>query len=84
MLALVSVDQDDPAKPDQTLRSEIFRQLPRERIEHAVATIGELARPPENQQALEIVDGQGAKPGQTAADPSCRSRSCGAVREGAR
>ena len=41
----------DPARPDQTLRSEIFRNWPRERIEHAVATVGELARPPENQQA---------------------------------
>src|SRR5713101_7374223 len=45
----------DPAKPEHTLRSEIFRQLPRERIEHAVATIGELARPPENQQAPEAL-----------------------------
>src|SRR6266849_9291244 len=45
----------DPARPEQTLRSEIFRNWPRERIEHAVATVGELARPPENEQAPEAL-----------------------------
>ncbi|HEY8801889.1 MAG TPA: DUF4158 domain-containing protein, partial [Candidatus Dormibacteraeota bacterium] len=45
----------DLARPDRTLRSEIFGQWPRERIEHAIATIGELARPPENQQAPEAL-----------------------------
>jgi len=45
----------DLAKPDQTLRNEIFTHLPRERIERAVATVAELARPPENQQAPEAL-----------------------------
>jgi hypothetical protein len=45
----------DLAMPDQTLRSEIFRRLPRLRIEHAVATIGELAWSPENQRAPEAL-----------------------------
>ena len=45
----------DLARPEQTLRSEIFRNWPRERIEHAVATVGELARPPENKQAPEAL-----------------------------
>lgn len=45
----------DPAKPDRHLRTEIFRHWPRERIEHAVATVGELARPPENQYAPEAL-----------------------------
>jgi len=45
----------DPAKPDRNLRTEIFRHWPRERIEYAVTTVGELARPPENQQAPEAL-----------------------------
>ena len=45
----------DSAKPEQNLRSEIFRQFTREQVEHAVATVGELARPPENKQAPEAL-----------------------------
>src|SRR6266851_4075976 len=45
----------DPAKPEHTLRSEIFKQFTREQVEHAIATIAELARPPENQQAPEAL-----------------------------
>ena len=33
----------DSAKPEHDLRSEIFRQFTREQVEHAVATVGELA-----------------------------------------
>ncbi len=45
----------DLVKPDQASRSEIFNQLLRERIEHAVATVSELARPPKNKQAPEAL-----------------------------
>jgi hypothetical protein len=33
----------DPATPDHTLRSETFARVSRQRIEHAVATVGALA-----------------------------------------
>jgi hypothetical protein len=45
----------DSAKPEHDLRSEIIRQFTREQVEHAVTTIGELARPPENKQAPEAL-----------------------------
>jgi len=45
----------DSAKPEHNLRREIFRQFTREQVEHAVATVGELARPPENKQAPEAL-----------------------------
>jgi hypothetical protein len=45
----------DPTRPDQTLRSEIFKHVSRERIEAAVAIVSDLARPPENRQAPEAM-----------------------------
>jgi hypothetical protein len=42
-------------KPKRNLRREIFRQFSREQLEHAVTTVGELARPPENKQAPEAL-----------------------------
>ncbi len=47
-ISLVVLDQ---AKSDHTVRNEIFARWSRERIEQAVATVGALARPPENNQA---------------------------------
>jgi hypothetical protein len=51
-MGLVVLDQ---TKSDHTVRSEIFGRWPVERIEQAVATIGALARPPENSQAPEAL-----------------------------
>jgi hypothetical protein len=45
----------DEAKSDRTLRHDILARWPRERIEQAVATVGALARPPENNQAPEAL-----------------------------
>ncbi len=45
----------DSAKPEHSLRSEIFKLFTPEQVEHAVATVGELARPPENKQAPEAL-----------------------------
>jgi hypothetical protein len=45
----------DRTRPDQLVRPDIFQRVPPERIEQAIATIGELARPPENEQAPEAV-----------------------------
>ena len=45
----------DQTKSDRTVRQEIFARWPPERIEQAVATVGELARPPENSQAPEAL-----------------------------
>ena len=36
----------DPSKPDRLVRPDIFQRVPPDRIEQAIATIGELARPP--------------------------------------
>jgi hypothetical protein len=51
-LSLVVLDQ---TRADHTLRTEIFARWPRERIEQAAATVGALARPPENSQAPEAL-----------------------------
>jgi hypothetical protein len=51
-LGLVVLDQ---TKSDHSMRNEIFARWPRERIEQAVATVGALARPPENNQAPEAL-----------------------------
>jgi hypothetical protein len=51
-IGLVVLDQ---ATSEHTVRSEIFARWPRERIEQAVATVGALARPPENNQAPEAL-----------------------------
>jgi hypothetical protein len=51
-LSLVVLDQD---RSDHTVRQEIFACWSRERIEQAVATVGALARPPENTQAPEAL-----------------------------
>jgi len=45
----------ESAKPKHNLRREIFKQFSREQLEHAVTTVGELARPPENKQAPEAL-----------------------------
>jgi hypothetical protein len=45
----------DHATSDHTMRREIFARWSRERIAHAVATVGALARPPENDQAPEAL-----------------------------
>lgn len=45
----------ETAKPQHNLRREIFGQFSREQLEHAVTTVGELARPPENKQAPEAL-----------------------------
>jgi hypothetical protein len=45
----------DHTKPDHLLRGEIFKRVPRERIEQAIATVGELARAPENDLAPEAL-----------------------------
>jgi hypothetical protein len=45
----------DQATSKHTVRTEIFARWPRERIEQAVATVGALARPPENNQAPEAL-----------------------------
>jgi TnpA family transposase len=42
-------------KSEHNLRSEIFSQFSREQVEAAVATVGELARPPQNKQAPEAL-----------------------------
>ena len=51
-ISLVVLDQ---ARSDHTVRQEILARWPRERIEQAVATVGALARPPENNQAPEAL-----------------------------
>jgi TnpA family transposase len=51
-IGLVVLDQ---ARSDHTVRREIFARWPRQRIEQAVATVGALARPPENNQAPEAL-----------------------------
>jgi TnpA family transposase len=51
-VGLVVLDQ---ASSDRTVRQAIFARWPRERIEQAVATVGGLARPPENTQAPEAL-----------------------------
>jgi len=45
----------DRTTSDHTVRGEIFARWPLERIEQAVATVGTLARPPENSQAPEAL-----------------------------
>ena len=45
----------DRARSDHTVRHEIFARVSRERIEQAIATVGALARPPENNQAPEAL-----------------------------
>jgi hypothetical protein len=45
----------DRATSDHTVRNEIFARWPIERIEQAVATVGALARPPENNLAPETL-----------------------------
>jgi hypothetical protein len=45
----------DHTQPDHLLRGEIFKRVPRERIEQAIATVGELARAPENDLAPEAL-----------------------------
>jgi hypothetical protein len=55
LLRDISVVVLDLAKPDQTVRSEIFTRWPLQRIEQAVATVGALARLPENNQAPETL-----------------------------
>jgi TnpA family transposase len=51
-ISLVVLDQ---SRSDHTVRPDIFARWSRERIEHAVATVGALARPPENNQAPEAL-----------------------------
>jgi TnpA family transposase len=51
-IGLVVLDQ---ATSDHTVRGEIFARWPLDRIEQAVATVGALARPPENSQAPEAL-----------------------------
>jgi TnpA family transposase len=45
----------DHTTPDHLLRGEIFKRVPRQRIEQAIAPVGELARPPENDLAPEAL-----------------------------
>src|SRR5438132_8898186 len=45
----------DRATSEHTVRHEIFARVSRERIEQAIATVGALARPPENAQAPETL-----------------------------
>ena len=45
----------DRATSEHTVRHEIFARVSRERIEQAIATVGALARPPENNQAPEAL-----------------------------
>ena len=51
-ISLVVLDQ---SRSDRSVRRAIFTRWPRERIEQAVATVGALARPPENTQAPEAL-----------------------------
>ena len=51
-ISLVVLDQ---SRSDRTVRHEIFARWPREQIEQAVATVGALARIPENNQAPEAL-----------------------------